>query len=162
MTLGCDAEDQQRSDLCCFDGVCGSEGDCDRLHHFVSDGVWDEAPLERELVIQADKLVGGVDVNAGRKTIPFARFDAKRCAQGLESLRPTASSGMRRREPSRRSPSTTGPLTAPTLGATCRSRGAPMRELEEKKAPIGIPRPDLTMDQFIDLEDEWSVREDRV
>jgi hypothetical protein len=33
---------------------------------------------------------------------------------------------------------------------------------EEKKAPIGIPLPDLTMDQFIDLEDEWSVREDRV
>jgi hypothetical protein len=26
-------------------------------------------------------------VNAGRKTIPFARFDGKRCAQGLESLR---------------------------------------------------------------------------
>jgi len=36
-------------------------GDCDRLHHFVSDGVWDEAPLERELAIQADKLVGGAD-----------------------------------------------------------------------------------------------------
>ena len=26
-------------------------------------------------------------INAGRKTIPFARFDAKRCAQGLECLR---------------------------------------------------------------------------
>jgi hypothetical protein len=26
-------------------------------------------------------------INAGRKTIPFARFDAKRCVQGLESLR---------------------------------------------------------------------------
>ena len=26
-------------------------------------------------------------INAGRKTIPFARFDAKRCAQGLEALR---------------------------------------------------------------------------
>jgi SRSO17 transposase len=34
-------------------------GDYDRLHHFVSDGVWDEAPLERELAIQADNLVGG-------------------------------------------------------------------------------------------------------
>src|ERR1700692_1702383 len=34
-------------------------GDYDRLHHFVSDGVWDAAPLERELAIQADKLVGG-------------------------------------------------------------------------------------------------------
>jgi SRSO17 transposase len=36
-------------------------GDYDQLHHFVSDGVWDEAPLERELAIQADKLVGGAD-----------------------------------------------------------------------------------------------------
>src|SRR5271170_1383471 len=36
-------------------------GDYDRLHHFVSDGVWDEAPLERELALQADKLVGGAD-----------------------------------------------------------------------------------------------------
>jgi hypothetical protein len=36
-------------------------GDYDRLHHFVSDGVWDEGPLEFELAIQADKLVGGGD-----------------------------------------------------------------------------------------------------
>jgi SRSO17 transposase len=36
-------------------------GDYDRLHHFVSDGVWDEAPLQRELAVQADKLVGGAD-----------------------------------------------------------------------------------------------------
>jgi phage terminase large subunit len=26
-------------------------------------------------------------INAGRRTIPFSRFDAKRCAQGLEALR---------------------------------------------------------------------------
>jgi putative transposase len=36
-------------------------GDYDRLHHFVSDGVWDEAPLQRELALQADELVGGAD-----------------------------------------------------------------------------------------------------
>ena len=36
-------------------------GDYDRLHHFVSDGVWDEAPLECELALHADKLVGGAD-----------------------------------------------------------------------------------------------------
>jgi SRSO17 transposase len=36
-------------------------GDYDRLHHFVSDGVWDATPLERELAAQADKLVGGAD-----------------------------------------------------------------------------------------------------
>jgi hypothetical protein len=37
-----------------------------------------------ELVPDEDLMEG---VNAGRKTILFARFDAKRCAQGLESLR---------------------------------------------------------------------------
>jgi SRSO17 transposase len=36
-------------------------GDYDQLHHFVSAGVWDEAPLERELAHQADRLVGGAD-----------------------------------------------------------------------------------------------------
>ena len=33
----------------------------DRLHHFISDGVWDWAPLEAELAIQADRLIGGSD-----------------------------------------------------------------------------------------------------
>ena len=36
-------------------------GDYDQLHHFVSAGVWDAAPLETELLIQADRLVGGGD-----------------------------------------------------------------------------------------------------
>jgi len=36
-------------------------GDYDQLHHFVSAGVWDAAPLERELFTQADRLVGGSD-----------------------------------------------------------------------------------------------------
>ena len=36
-------------------------GDYDQLHHFVSAGVWDEAPLEREVANQADKLVGEAD-----------------------------------------------------------------------------------------------------
>jgi SRSO17 transposase len=31
----------------------------DQLHHFVAAGVWDAAPLETELLVQADKLVGG-------------------------------------------------------------------------------------------------------
>jgi SRSO17 transposase len=34
-------------------------GDSDQLHHFISSGVWDEAPLEEELAVQADKLIGG-------------------------------------------------------------------------------------------------------
>src|SRR6516165_7806460 len=36
-------------------------GDYDQLHHFIATGVWDAAPLERELLVQADKLVGGSD-----------------------------------------------------------------------------------------------------
>jgi SRSO17 transposase len=36
-------------------------GDYDQLHHFVAAGVWDAAPLETELTIQADRLVGGSD-----------------------------------------------------------------------------------------------------
>ena len=36
-------------------------GSYDRLHHFISSGVWDAAPVEAELLVQADKLVGGRD-----------------------------------------------------------------------------------------------------
>jgi SRSO17 transposase len=36
-------------------------GDYDQLHHFVSAGAWDAAPLETELLTQADRLVGGSD-----------------------------------------------------------------------------------------------------
>jgi SRSO17 transposase len=36
-------------------------GAYDQLHHFVSAGVWDLAPVETELLVQADKLVGGSD-----------------------------------------------------------------------------------------------------
>src|SRR5580704_639316 len=36
-------------------------GEYDQLHHFIADGVWDAAPLEAELLVQADRLVGGSD-----------------------------------------------------------------------------------------------------
>jgi SRSO17 transposase len=36
-------------------------GDYDQLHHFVAAGVWNAAPLETELLVQADQLVGGND-----------------------------------------------------------------------------------------------------
>ena len=36
-------------------------GTYDRLHHFVVAGVWDTGPVETELLVQADKLVGGSD-----------------------------------------------------------------------------------------------------
>jgi SRSO17 transposase len=31
------------------------------LHHFIAAGVWDATPLETELLVQADRLVGGND-----------------------------------------------------------------------------------------------------
>src|SRR3712207_1517094 len=33
--------------------------DYDQLHHFVAVGPWEEAPLEAELLVQANRLVGG-------------------------------------------------------------------------------------------------------
>jgi len=36
-------------------------GHYDRLHHFISSGVWDASSLEEELAIQADRMVGGPD-----------------------------------------------------------------------------------------------------
>ena len=36
-------------------------GDYDQLHHFIAGGVWDSEPVETELLVQADKLVGGDD-----------------------------------------------------------------------------------------------------
>jgi hypothetical protein len=54
---------------------------------------------------------------------------------------------------------TTGPLTARPHGAIWR---APMREPELEKVPVGLPLPDITFDQFMELEDGWSTREERV
>lgn len=39
---------------------------------------------------------------------------------------------------------------------------APMREPELQKVPVGLPLPDITFDQFMDIEDSWSTREERV
>ena len=36
-------------------------GEYDQLHHFIASGVWDAGPVETELLVQADKLVGGGD-----------------------------------------------------------------------------------------------------
>ena len=37
------------------------EASCDQLHHFVSAGLWDSAPLEAALLKEADRLVGDKD-----------------------------------------------------------------------------------------------------
>src|SRR5919106_860802 len=36
-------------------------GECDQLHHFIAAGVWDASPVETELLVQADRLIGGRD-----------------------------------------------------------------------------------------------------
>src|SRR5436305_13396519 len=36
-------------------------GDYNQLHHFIAAGVWDATPVETELLVQADRLVGGSD-----------------------------------------------------------------------------------------------------
>src|SRR3989475_2131725 len=36
-------------------------GDYDQLHHFIAAGVWNAGPVETELLVQADKVVGGSD-----------------------------------------------------------------------------------------------------
>jgi SRSO17 transposase len=36
-------------------------GEYDQLHHFIAAGVWDATPVETELLVQANKLVGGND-----------------------------------------------------------------------------------------------------
>jgi SRSO17 transposase len=43
------------------DGGAACAGDYDQLHHFVAAGVWDASPLETELLVQANQLVGGSD-----------------------------------------------------------------------------------------------------
>ena len=49
----------RRAEECSADGGACGPGGYDQLHHFVAAGVWDAAPLEAELLIQADRLVGG-------------------------------------------------------------------------------------------------------
>src|SRR3974390_195599 len=39
--------------------------DYDQLHHFIAAGVWDASPVETELLVQADRLVGGNDAVLG-------------------------------------------------------------------------------------------------
>ena len=33
----------------------------DQLHHFIASGAWDTAPLEKALLAEADRMVGGAD-----------------------------------------------------------------------------------------------------
>ena len=81
-------------------------------------------------------------INAGRKTIPFARFDAKRCAQGLEALRSYRTEWDEKARAFKKTPehnwASHGADAWRYLSLSWR---APMREPEEEKVPIGIPLP---------------------
>ena len=63
-------------------------------------------------------------INAGRKTIPLARFDKERCKQGLESLRSYRTEWDEKARAFKKTPNTTGPRTARMAGGACRSPGA--------------------------------------
>ena len=41
--------------------ACSGDASYDQLHHFVSSGVWDTAPLEAALLTEADAQIGGDD-----------------------------------------------------------------------------------------------------
>jgi phage terminase large subunit len=98
-------------------------------------------------------------INAGRKTIPFARFDKTRTAQGLECLQSYRTEWDEKARAFKKTPdhgwASHGSDAWRYLSLSWR---APMREPEEEKAPIGIPLSDLSFDQFMDIEDS----EDRI
>jgi phage terminase large subunit len=99
-------------------------------------------------VVPNEGLMEGI--NAGRKTIPFARFDAKRCAQGLEALRSYRTEWVEKARAFKRTPAD-----------AWRYLSLSWRAPEPEKVPIGLPLPDMTMDQFLEMEDQ-SDRYERV
>ena len=97
------------------------------------------------------------------KRSPLPGLDTCCCAQGLESLQILPHRVYETARAFKKTPehnwASHGADAWRYLSLSWR---APMREPEEQKVPIGLPLPDLTMDQFMDLEDSWSIREDRV
>jgi SRSO17 transposase len=71
-------------------------GDYDQLHHFIAAGVWDATPVETELLVQADKLVGGSDaVLVIDDTRPAASANlACRAPRDPRTLRSTTAAAM--------------------------------------------------------------------
>ena len=45
----------------------------DQLHHFITSGVWDSAPLEKVLLVEADRMVGGAYAWLIVDDTPFAK-----------------------------------------------------------------------------------------
>ena len=64
-------------------------GDDDQLHHFIADGVWDAAPLETELLIQAGRVRGrrlGATISGDRPELA-AQLGARRAVLRLSRER---------------------------------------------------------------------------
>ena len=103
-------------------------------------------------------------INAARLTIPHARFDKERCKQGLEGLRSYRTEGDEKKRAFKITPehnwASHGADGWRILSLAWR---APTKEPPPPESlPAGIPLSDLTMDEFMDIEDGWSAREDRV
>jgi phage terminase large subunit len=103
-------------------------------------------------------------INAARLTIPHARFDKERCKQGLECLRSYRTEWDEKKRAFKITPehnwASHGADGWRILSLAWR---APMKEPPPPVSfPAGIPLSDLTMDEFMDIEDGWSAREDRV
>jgi hypothetical protein len=124
-------------------------GDYDQLHHFIADGVWDAAPLESELLVQADRLVGGKDVvlviddtampKKGDRSINLhpSWNHALRTAR-ITSVNPSGSTS----PPAR---STTSPITISTVSLRIDSKRVNLT------APLGDPPNGATAPEVIAL-----------
>jgi len=112
------------------------------------------------LVPDQSKMDG---INAGRKTIPFARFDKKRTAQGLEALRAYRTEWDEKARAFKLTPehnwASHGADAWRYLSISWR---APMREPEPEEKPAGVSTHQLTIDQWMELEDSRPRRPERV
>ena len=100
-------------------------------------------------------------INAGRRTIPFACFDAKRCAQGLEALRAYRTEWDEKARAFKLTPAHNWASHGAGSLRRYLSSGwrAPLRAPVRERTPPGIPLPGLTMDQLLDLEEDPTRRE---
>jgi len=57
-------------------------GKYDQLHHFVASDAWNAAPLEAELLVQADRLAGGHDAVLRPAAVPAGELDERSASHG--------------------------------------------------------------------------------
>ena len=104
-------------------------------------------------------------INAGRATMRFAGFRTRSAARRVwkASLAYRVEWDEYARAFKKTPRAQLGLAPARTRGITCRSRGARRcASRSRRRCRSALPLPDLTMDQFMDIEDGWSMREDSV